>query len=107
MRFIIALFALTAASMSALAQEAPQFRPEPFWPKALPDNWILGQVAGLATDRNDNVWIVHRPGSLLDDEKGATAESTRYQVLQGRAAGDAIRCRRKPAALLGRARPGL
>jgi DNA-binding beta-propeller fold protein YncE len=72
MRSIAALFALATASVSALAQDAPQFRPEPLWPKALPDNWILGQVAGLATDRNDNVWIIHRPGTLLDDEKGAT-----------------------------------
>ena len=50
----------------------PFVRPDPFWPKPFPGNWILGQVAGLATDRNDRIWIVHRPKSLLDDEKGAT-----------------------------------
>jgi hypothetical protein len=73
MRMLVALLALLAAAAPALAQDAPQFRPDPFWPKPLPGNWILGQVAGLATDRNDRVWIVHRPRSLLDDEKGATA----------------------------------
>ena len=51
----------------------PQFKVDPFWPKPLPGNWILGQVAGIAVDRNDNIWIVHRPASLVDDEKGALA----------------------------------
>src|SRR5271169_6937549 len=50
----------------------PKFEPEPFWPKPLPGNWILGQVSGIAVDRNDHIWIVHRPATLLDDEKGAT-----------------------------------
>lgn len=49
----------------------PQFKVDPFWPKPLPANWMLGQVAGIAVDRHDNVWIVHRPATLLDDEKGA------------------------------------
>lgn len=49
----------------------PQFKVDPFWPKPLPGNWMLGQVAGIAVDRGDNVWILHRPASLLDDEKGA------------------------------------
>ncbi len=71
MRPVLAMLALVAATGSVTAQDAPQFRPDPFWPKPLPHNWILGQVAGLATDRNDHVWIVHRPRTLLDDEKGA------------------------------------
>jgi DNA-binding beta-propeller fold protein YncE len=70
----LAAVATAAALPPALAlaqQTAPKFRPEPFWPKALPSNWILGQVAGIAVDRDDNVWIIHRPATLLDDEKGA------------------------------------
>jgi DNA-binding beta-propeller fold protein YncE len=51
--------------------DVPRFQPEPFWPKPLPGNWILGQVSGIAVDRNDHIWIVHRPGTLVDDEKGA------------------------------------
>lgn len=49
----------------------PKFQPEPFWPKPLPGNWVLGQVAGLAVAPNGNIWILHRPASLVDDEKGA------------------------------------
>jgi DNA-binding beta-propeller fold protein YncE len=73
MRPILALCALIAACLSALANDVPQFQVEPFWPKPLPENWILGQVSGLAVDSNDHIWIVHRPRTLLDDEKGAMA----------------------------------
>jgi DNA-binding beta-propeller fold protein YncE len=47
---------------------APQYRVEPDWPAPLPQNWILGQVAGIAVDRDDNVWLLQRPRSLTDDE---------------------------------------
>jgi DNA-binding beta-propeller fold protein YncE len=75
----LACVAAIAASVPlphrAAAQQAaaPKFQPEPFWPKPLPENWILGQVAGIAVDREDNIWIIHRPATLLDDEKGAQA----------------------------------
>src|SRR5687767_7604794 len=64
---------------NATAQQAPvpKFKPEPFWPTPLPENWILGQVSGIAVDGSDNVWVVHRPNSLLDDEKGAMANPPR------------------------------
>ena len=70
------LAAATVLSGDAKAQQAkaetiPRFQPEPFWPKPLPENWILGQVSGIAVDRNDHIWILHRPATLLDDEKGA------------------------------------
>jgi DNA-binding beta-propeller fold protein YncE len=49
----------------------PQFQVDPFWPKPLPNNWILGQVAGVAVDKRNHVWIVQRPKSLSDREVGA------------------------------------
>lgn len=49
----------------------PQFLVDPFWPKPLPDNWILGQVSGVAVDRNDRIWVIQRPASLSDREVGA------------------------------------
>lgn len=70
-RCLAALGFSIALSSAAFAQSAPKYQPEPFWPKPLPGNWILGQVAGIAVDKNDHIWIVHRPASLLDDEKGA------------------------------------
>jgi DNA-binding beta-propeller fold protein YncE len=46
----------------------PSFVVDPFWPKPLPGQWLIGQVAGVAVDAKDHVWIVHRPGSLGEDE---------------------------------------
>ena len=32
------------------ADGVPEFKVDPFWPKPLPENWMLGQVAGIAVD---------------------------------------------------------
>jgi hypothetical protein len=47
---------------------APKFEVDPFWPKPLPNHWIIGQTIGLSIDSNDNVWIIHRPGTLEPKE---------------------------------------
>ena len=56
------------------AADVPEFRVDPFWPKPLPNNWILGQIGGIATDRHDHVWIYQRPRTLTDDERGAAVD---------------------------------
>ena len=73
-----------AAPQSKNGNGAPRYVVDPFWPKPLPDNWILGQVAGIAVDSQDNVWIVHRPATLVDDEKGAQKNSARDALLHSR-----------------------
>jgi hypothetical protein len=45
------------------ADGVPEFKVDPFWPKPLPENWMLGQVSGIAVDKDDRIWIVHRPGT--------------------------------------------
>jgi DNA-binding beta-propeller fold protein YncE len=47
---------------------------DPTWPKPLPNGWILGQVAGIAVDSGDHVWIIQRPKSLTEDERGAALD---------------------------------
>ena len=49
----------------------PAYEVDPFWPKPLPHNWIIGQVSGVAVDAQDHVWIIHRPHSLTEREAGA------------------------------------
>lgn len=64
---------------AAEAQETqgpPQYEVDPTWP-TLPDNQILGQVAGIAVDGDDDVWLIQRPGSLTEDEMGAALEPPR------------------------------
>jgi DNA-binding beta-propeller fold protein YncE len=58
----------------ASATETPRFQVDAFWPKPLPNNWILGQVASITVDPDDNVWVLHRPRTLTPDEKGATLD---------------------------------
>ncbi|MGM0506386.1 MAG: hypothetical protein ACQER4_04280 [Bacteroidota bacterium] len=52
----------------------PTFRVEPLWPDPLPENWMMGQVAGVAVDREDRIWIAHRPSSLTLHEAAATTD---------------------------------
>ena len=56
---------------------APQFQVDPWWPKPLPNNWIIGQASGVAVDRHDHVWVIHRPRSLTEDERGAVLSPPR------------------------------
>jgi DNA-binding beta-propeller fold protein YncE len=46
----------------------PQFRVDPFWPRPLPNHWLVGAVVGVAVDRRDHVWITHRPSTLQPNE---------------------------------------
>ncbi len=69
----LALAACTTAQMQPVPGATPKFAVDASWPKPLPGNWILGQVAGIAVDRNDHIWVIHRPTTLLDDEKGEQA----------------------------------
>ncbi len=72
----LALVCLLAALVPqpSLAQQADagHFRVDPAWPQALPNGWIVGQVSGMASDADDHIWVLQRPLSLTDDERGAT-----------------------------------
>ena len=55
-------------TQTSMPQQVPTFRVDPLWPKPLPNKWIIGAVAGVAVDRHDHVWIVHRPSTLQPNE---------------------------------------
>lgn len=44
------------------------FKVDPYWPQPLPNNWLMGQVSGIAVDSKDHIWVIHRPKSLGSDE---------------------------------------
>ena len=64
--FSVVLF--SALSAAAFAQAPPSYKVDPFWPKELPNNWIMGQVGGMAVDKDDHIWVFQRPRSLTADE---------------------------------------
>jgi hypothetical protein len=59
----------TAAAQGASGDiMVPKFEVDPYWPKPLPNGWVLGQAVGLSADKNDNIWVVHRPFALEQKE---------------------------------------
>jgi DNA-binding beta-propeller fold protein YncE len=49
----------------------PVYVVDPFWPRPLPNDWILGQCAGIHVDDDDHIWVANRPGSSTERELGA------------------------------------
>jgi DNA-binding beta-propeller fold protein YncE len=67
----VALLQNAAHAQKALV-EVPIFEVDPFWPKPLPNEGLLGMTIGAAVDAQDNVWVVHRGSQTLNNnEKGA------------------------------------
>jgi DNA-binding beta-propeller fold protein YncE len=69
-----------AWAVTTVAQEIPRFTPDPFWPKHLPNQWIFGQVSGVAVDSNDHIWVMQRPRTTEEHDnylRDATADCCR------------------------------
>lgn len=76
-RLLAAIVGLFIVGVVAGAQvkpgaDVPRFKVEPSWPK-IPNNWQFGQVASVAIDERDHVWVLQRPGTLSAAEKGRAA----------------------------------
>ncbi len=62
------------ATLDHRADRAPAFEVDPFWPRPLPNQWVLGSVIGVGVDSRDHVFIIHREQSLnARTEIGAAA----------------------------------
>lgn len=69
---------------SAARVDAPMFEVDPFWPKPLPNNWIMGNVIGVGVDSRDHVYIVHRSSSnLAPTERGAEPDLATAECCNG------------------------
>src|SRR5258707_11875014 len=53
---------------------APKFEVDPFWPKPLPNHWVIGSAVGVSVDSQDHIWIVHRTNSHEPMELYAAAK---------------------------------
>jgi DNA-binding beta-propeller fold protein YncE len=78
-RPVFALLALSVASVLQLPAAvppvlAPRFEVDPFWPKPLPNHWVMGSTVGLSVDARDHVFVIHRPQSVEDNFKAADLE---------------------------------
>ena len=61
----------TTVAAATGAGDSPQYEVDASWPQQLPNDWILGQVSGIAVDSQDNIWIIQRPRTLTAHELGA------------------------------------
>lgn len=71
-----ALLERTAAAAARDAVQAPRFEVDPFWPKPLPNHWLLGSAIGVSVDARDHVFIVHRGGSTLNERTEMSAATS-------------------------------
>lgn len=91
---VVALLVIAAGGQRALAQGGgvPTFEVDPSWP-ALPNDWVLGQVASVAVDGRDHVWVLHRPRTVEEEQQANAAPP----VLEFDAAGAFIQAWGGPA----------
>jgi DNA-binding beta-propeller fold protein YncE len=69
---VVALTISTTLKHAHGAQPSvPHFEPDPYWPKPLPNNWMLGQVSGIYADSHDHIWVTSRPRTLDNNDKYA------------------------------------
>jgi DNA-binding beta-propeller fold protein YncE len=68
---VVAERALVREASAQSKVQAPRFEVDPFWPKPLPNGWVMGMAIGVTVDSNDHVWIVHRGDTLSQYEVAA------------------------------------
>jgi DNA-binding beta-propeller fold protein YncE len=61
---VLGVVALVQGATQGGTVQAPRFEVDPFWPKPLPNNWLLGSVTGLAVDSRDHVFVIHLTDSF-------------------------------------------
>jgi DNA-binding beta-propeller fold protein YncE len=84
---VIVIVAGAAEAMDNVAEDqagsVPLFEVDPFWPKPLPNHWLIGPTIGVATDANDGVWIVQRNTLnqfVLNTEVGMVTDTSYYNA---------------------------
>ena len=65
------LIARELAGQSRHTVQAPYFEVDPFWPKPLPNHWVLGSSIGVSVDERDHVWMIHRGSATLAEKERA------------------------------------
>jgi len=55
---------------------APRFEVDPFWPRPLPNHWVLGSTIGISVDSRDHVWIIHRQQTLNPQTEASAGNTT-------------------------------
>jgi DNA-binding beta-propeller fold protein YncE len=68
---IIAAAGVMVTGQARSPVQAPYFEVDPYWPKPLPNHFVMGSVVGVSVDERDHVWVVHRASALSERERAA------------------------------------
>jgi len=60
------LFACAVALRPAAQTKVPTFQFDPSFPQ-MPAGKVFGDVSSVTTDRNNHVWVIHRPRTVMGD----------------------------------------
>ena len=63
MRLLFSLLLAAVIGMPAFADDILRFQVDPAWPKPLPNDWIMGQAAGVAVDAQGHIWVNANTGA--------------------------------------------
>jgi len=55
LRFIVVLASVALLSAAQSVRQVPAYQVDPLWPKPLPNNWLVGAIAGIAVDARNHV----------------------------------------------------
>src|SRR5688572_6449080 len=69
---VLAALVLGAVGIEAQTRSLPTFEVDKAWPK-LPPKYKVGDPSSFAIDAVDNVWLLHRPRTLLKPEEAKMA----------------------------------
>jgi len=68
----VARLELAAHAAQANTRSLPMFEVDRAWPK-VPAKWKLGDPSSFAIDKQDHVWLLHRPRTLKPDQAAMAA----------------------------------
>ena len=58
-------------------KDVPVYKVDPFWPKPLPNKWLMQGVPVMVVDKDDHIWVMNRPRDVNPDEIGAVSNPPR------------------------------
>jgi hypothetical protein len=74
---VLACLVIFSPAPPAGAQAKPVYKVDPFWPKPLPNKWLMQGVPVMVTDKDDHIWVMNRPRDVNPDETGASTTPPR------------------------------
>jgi hypothetical protein len=73
----ISASALPKDAGKSAPKDVPVYKVDPFWPKPLPNHWLMQGVPVMVVDKEDHIWVMNRPRDINPDENGAVSTPPR------------------------------